>query len=231
MKLRILLIEDENGMVMMIGDRLRATGYEVAVARDGKGGLQMALEQPFDLILLDILLPGMDGLAVCRELRKQGLATPILMLTALGDVVDKVVGLRIGADDYLTKPFATVELLARIEALLRRSTPQRQGTMAVPDPFCFGEVEVRFRSVEVLRRGQPVHMTARMFKLLQFFIEHRGEAFDRQQLLDAVWQPEAIPAERTVDVHVAWLRQRLEVQPSRPQFLLTVRGFGYKFVV
>lgn len=235
MKRRILLVEDEHGMVVMVRDRLAAAGYEVEVAIDGPAGLQAALDRPFDLILLDVMLPGQDGLAVCSELRRRGVATPVLMLTALGDVVDKVVGLRIGADDYLTKPFDTAELLARIEALLRRAQPGPHGIGghgAVPlrDPYCFGTIEVRFREVEVLRDGRPVHMSARMFELLRFFILRRGETLDRDQILDAVWHPDAMPAERTVDVHVAWLRQRLEVAPSRPQYLLTVRGFGYKFV-
>ncbi len=232
MKRRILLVEDERGMVVMIRDRLLASGYDVEVAVTGPSAVVRVLRESFDLIILDILLPGQDGLAVCQELRRRGVATPILMLTALGDVVDKVVGLRTGADDYLTKPFETIELLARIEALLRRADPVKttRGVLAVPDPFRFGDVEVRFREIEVLRGGEEVHLSARMFELLRYMIHRRGEALSRDQLLDAVWRPDAMPAERTVDVHIAWLRQRLEVAPSRPQFLLTVRGFGYKFV-
>lgn len=230
MKRRILLVEDEHGMVVMIRDRLVASSYEVSVAVTGPAALVRALSETFDLIVLDILLPGQDGLAVCQELRRRGIATPVLMLTALGDVVDKVVGLRTGADDYLTKPFETIELLARIEALLRRAVPATRGALGVPDPFRFGDVEVCFREVEVLRDGEVVHLSARMFELLRFMIQRRGETLSRDQLLDAVWRPDAMPAERTVDVHIAWLRQRLEVSPARPQFLLTVRGFGYKFV-
>ena len=230
MRQRILHIEDEHGMVVMVRDRLRASGYEVLAAADGVEGVRMALARRFDLILLDVLLPARDGLAVCRELRRHGLETPILMLTALGDVVDKVVGLRIGADDYLTKPFESAELLARIEALLRRAHPSGRRLAGIPDRFRFGDVEVRFPELEVLRSGRPVKVTARMFELLRFFIQRRGETLSRNEILDAVWQPDAMPAERTVDVHVAWLRQRLEVRPARPQHLLTVRGFGYKFV-
>ncbi len=235
-KKRILLIEDEHGMVVMLRDRLRASGYAVEAVGDGLRGQEMALAQPFDLILLDILLPGQDGLTLCRELRQRGLSTPILMLTALGDVVDKVVGLRMGADDYLTKPFETAELLARIEALLRRAQPPLpqstpgQPPVGLPDLYRFGQVEVSFREVEVRRNGQEVHLSARMFALLSYFIQRRGQALSRDELLDAVWHPDATPAKRTVDVHVAWLRQRLEVAPSRPQYLLTVRGFGYKFI-
>lgn len=229
MKRRILMIEDEYALLLVLTDRLVASGYEVTTATTGPEGLERACRQPFDAILLDLLLPGQDGLSVCRELRRRGVTTPILMLTALGDVVDKVVGLRTGADDYLTKPFEAIELLARIEALLRRSSPGGAGLVGIPDPYRFGDVEVRFREVEVLRGGQPVHLSARMFELLRFLIQRRGETLRRQNLLDAVWGRDANPTERTVDVHVAWLRQRLEVQPSRPQFLLTVRGYGYRF--
>jgi len=227
MKRRILLVEDEHGMAMMLNDRLAAAGYEVDVASDGVRGRDLAFTRAYDLVLLDLLLPGLGGLEVCRELRRHGINTPILMLTALGDVVDKVVGLRTGADDYLTKPFETAELLARIEALLRRT--HSPSVISVPDPFRFGEVEVRFREVEVLREGVEVHLTPKMFELLHLFIQRRGEMLTRAEILDAVWGLESNPTERTVDVHVAWLRQRLEVRADRPQFLRTVRGFGYKF--
>jgi two-component system alkaline phosphatase synthesis response regulator PhoP len=229
MKRRLLLVEDEPGLVVMLGDRLRSAGYDVAVAGTGPEGLALALAEPHDLILLDLLLPGTSGLEICRELRSSGVDTPILMLTALGDVVDKVVGLRIGADDYLTKPFETVELLARIEALLRRSSPGRQGAMPLSDPFRFGDVEVRLRQAQVLRAGRPVHLSHRMFEVLRVFIQRRGEALTRDQLLDAAWGPDAMPSARTVDVHVAWLRQRLEANPKVPQYLQTVRGVGYRF--
>lgn len=230
MKRRILLVEDQYNMVLLLTDRLTASGYEVTAAKTGPQGLELALSRPFDLVLLDVMLPGQDGLAVCRELRRCGITTPILMLTALGEVVDRVVGLRTGADDYLTKPFAAAELLARIEALLRRATPQRRGLLGVSDPYRFADVEVRFRELEVWRGGEPVHLSARLFELLRFFIQHQGEILSRSELLDGVWGAEAMPGERTVDVHVAWLRQRLEVQPARPQHFRTVRGFGYKFV-
>jgi two-component system alkaline phosphatase synthesis response regulator PhoP len=229
MKRRLLLVEDEPGLVVMLTDRLRSAGYDVAVARTGPDGLAQALGEPHDLILLDILLPGASGLEVCRELRQAGVGTPILMLTALGDVVDKVVGLRIGADDYLTKPFETMELLARIEALLRRGAPPLRGGVALADLFRFGDVEVRLREAQVLRAGRPVHLTYRMFEVLRVFIQRRGEALTRDQLLDAAWGPDAMPAARTVDVHVAWLRQRLEPNPKVPQYLQTVRGVGYRF--
>jgi len=232
MRRRLLLVEDEPGLVVTLGDRLRAAGYEVAVAGTGPEGLERALAAPFDLVLLDVLLPGTSGLEVCRELRSAGVGTPILMLTALGDVVDRVVGLRIGADDYLTKPFATAELLARIEALLRRAQPAAEGAAAagrLPDPFRFGDVEVRFREARVIREGRPVHVTHRMFELLRVFVRRRGEALTRDELLDEAWGPDAMPSARTVDVHVAWLRQRLEPNPKVPRYLQTVRGVGYRF--
>lgn len=227
---RILLIEDEPGLVVLLSDRLRATGFEVEVARDGLRGLERARGEPFDLIVLDVLLPHKDGLEVCRELRALGLGTPILMLTALGELVDKVVGLRVGADDYLTKPFAMAELLARIEALLRRAGTAPHGALIPSDPYRFGEVEVHFRQAMVLRNGEPVHMTAQLFELLRLLVVRRGEALSRDELLDGAWGPEAIPSARTVDVHVAWLRQRIEPNPKLPRYLLTVRGLGYRFV-
>jgi two-component system alkaline phosphatase synthesis response regulator PhoP len=215
--------------VVTLGDRLRSAGYQVAVARTGPEGLDRALAEPYDLLLLDILLPGTSGLEVCRELRRCGVGTPILMLTALGDVVDRVVGLRTGADDYLPKPFATAELLARIEALLRRSGTAGRSAVPPPDPFRFGDVEVRFREVQVVKGGRPVHVTHRMFELLRVLIQRRGEALSRDQLLDEAWGPDATPSARTVDVHVAWLRQRLETNPKAPRYLQTVRGVGYRF--
>lgn len=230
MRRRLLLVEDEPGLVVMLHDRLRAAGYDVEVATTGPEGLDRALAAPFDLLLLDVLLPGESGLEVCRRLRSAGLSTPILMLTALGDVVDRVVGLRIGADDYLTKPFATAELLARIEALLRRTVPeQRAAGTPSPDPYRFGDVEVRFREARVLRDGCPVHLSYQMFELLRVFVERRGEALSRDEILDAAWGQDAAPAARTVDVHVAWLRQRLEENPKVPRYLQTVRGVGYRF--
>lgn len=229
MKRRLLLVEDEPGLVVTLGDRLRSAGYEVAIARTGPDGLARARAEPLDLILLDILLPGTSGLEVCRELRRSGVDIPILMLTALGDVVDRVVGLRVGADDYLPKPFAMAELLARIEALLWRSGGGATVEGAARDPFRFGDVEVRFREARVLRAGHPVHLTHRTFELLRVLIERRGEALSRDQLLDAAWGRDATPSARTVDVHVAWLRQRIEPDPKVPRYLETVRGVGYRF--
>lgn len=227
---RVLIVEDDRGLEQMLVDRLDSSGFETAVARSGSEALAVALGQTFDLVLLDIMLPEVDGLTVCTELRKQGVDTPILMLTALDTVVDRVVGLRLGADDYLTKPFDSLELMARIDALLRRSRHRSAEREVLEDPVRFGEVEVRFREMKLLRGGCEVHATAKMFQLLRVFVEHRGEVLSRDRLLDLAWGEDAMPAARTVDVHVAWLRQRIEAEPGRPRFLQTIRGAGYRFV-
>jgi two-component system, OmpR family, alkaline phosphatase synthesis response regulator PhoP len=223
---RILLVEDEPSLVVTLGDRLTSEGYAIEVARTGDQGLAAALDGSFDLIVLDVMLPGVDGFEVCREARARGVGAPILMLTARGQVVDRVVGLKLGADDYLTKPFEMVELLARIEALLRRAR-----TAAGPaGTYGFGDVRVDFRRGDVHRGGSPVALSALEFKLLAYLIQNRGALLSRDQLLDKVWGYQAAPATRTVDVHIASLRQKLEERPSRPAFILTVHGRGYRFV-
>ena len=223
---RILLIEDEPGLVLTLADRLSSEGYAVETATDGEQGLARASTGGFDLIILDIMLPRLSGFEVCRRLRQAGNQTPILMLTARSQVVDKVVGLKTGADDYVTKPFDMMELLARIEALLRRA-PAR--TAKTADTFRFGSVQVDFRRAEVVKDGRPVNLSAREFALLRYLIEHRGAALSREELLEKVWGYEPGTTTRTVDVHIAWLRQKLEDNPKYPQFILTVRGLGYKF--
>ncbi|HXO19049.1 MAG TPA: response regulator transcription factor [Thermoanaerobaculia bacterium] len=223
---RILLVEDEPSLVLTLTDRLVSEGYQVETAGDGESGLARALEGSFDLVLLDVMLPGDDGFTVCRNLRKHGLEVPIVMLTARGQVVDRVVGLKLGADDYVTKPFSMIELLARIEALFRRS---RTPLSAPSETYAFGGVRVDFRRSEVFRDGAPVAVSALEFKLLAYFIQRRGSLLTRDELLDKVWGYDAIPATRTVDVHVASLRQKLERQPSRPEFIVTVHRRGYRF--
>jgi two-component system, OmpR family, alkaline phosphatase synthesis response regulator PhoP len=224
MEKKILLVEDEPGLLLTLSDRLRSEGYRVETASDGQKGLERASTGEYDLIILDIMLPRKGGLDVCRDLRQQGFTTPILMLTARGQVLDKVLGLKIGADDYLSKPFDMMELLARTEALLRRPAPP-----AAVNTFQFGNVRIDFRSTTVSRDGEKITLSAREFQLLRYFIEHRGETLSREELLKNVWGYEAMPATRTVDVHVAWLRQKLEPDPKRPQYILTLSGFGYKF--
>jgi len=226
---RILFIEDEPGLVLTVSDRLRREGYDVRSALDGPSGLRLANEEPFDLILLDVMLPGQSGFDVCRSLRGQGVGAPVIMLTARGQLADKVTGLKLGADDYVTKPFEMAELLARIEAQLRRASAPAvypAGSQA----YEFGDVRVDFRRAEVTKGGQPVELSAREFRLLQYFIGHGGDALTREQLLNEVWGYQQTPSTRTVDVHVAWLRQKIEPVPRRPQYILTIHGIGYKFV-
>jgi two-component system, OmpR family, alkaline phosphatase synthesis response regulator PhoP len=222
---RILLIEDEPGIVLTLTDRLVREGYSVESAADGESGLERATSDAFDLLLLDLMLPRMSGFDVCQELRKRGIETPIIMLTARGQVVDKVVGLKLGADDYVTKPFEMAELVARVEAHLRR-------TPLVPHPAegcAFGDVRVDFRKAEATKAGAPLELSAREFQLLRYFLEHRGATLTRDELLNEVWGYNSMPSTRTVDVHVAWLRQKIEPNPRHPQFILTVHGMGYKF--
>jgi two-component system, OmpR family, alkaline phosphatase synthesis response regulator PhoP len=226
---KVLLVEDENGLVVTLTDRLTKEGYVVESAFDGKTGFSLATTERFDAIILDLMLPHSSGLDVCRDLRQRGIKTPLLMLTAKSQLVDKVLGLKLGADDYLTKPFEMPELLARLEALLRRSavvTSDASGQIVQ-----FGDVTVDFRTRQVLRHGKPIDVSAREFKLLRYFIEHRGAAITRDELLNAVWGYESMPFTRTVDVHIAWLRQKVEPHPRRPQFILTVHGVGYRFVI
>src|SRR5688572_10295566 len=224
--MRVLLVEDEKGLILTLTDRLKSEGFDVDVASDGKAGYEKALERNHDLILLDVMLPKMNGYDVCRDLRRKGIETPVLMLTAKGETIDKVLGLKLGADDYLTKPFEVIELLARIEALLRRRPANGHSS----DAFRFGDVTIDFKRAEVTRENQPVDLSAMEFKLLQHLIENRGVVHSLDQLLDAVWGYDAMPSTRTVDVHVAWLRQKLETNPKRPHFIQTVHGLGYKFV-
>jgi two-component system alkaline phosphatase synthesis response regulator PhoP len=228
MKKRILVIEDEPGLIITVTDRLEKEGYAVHSARDGHAGLSLGTESSFDLILLDVMLPGKNGFDVCRDLRQRGVQCPIIMLTARGQVVDKVVGLKLGADDYVTKPFEMIELLARIEAQLRRTTTS--AVASSNEGHHFGEIMVDFRSAEVTRAGKQVDLSAQEFRLLRYFIEHRGATLSRNTLLDEVWGYDAMPTTRTVDVHVAWLRQKLEQNPRRPVYIVTVHGLGYKFL-
>ena len=213
---------------MTLTDRLRSEGFEVVSAKDGVAGFEASTSQTFDLILLDVMLPKKNGYDVCRDLRQRGVTTPILMLTAKGETIDKVLGLKLGADDYLTKPFEVIELLARIEALLRRS-PAKSNGHASSDTVRFGDIAIDFKRATVAREDSLVELSAMEFKLLQYLIENRGVVHSRDHLLDQVWGYDAMPSTRTVDVHIAWLRQKLEENPRRPRFIQTVHGMGYKF--
>lgn len=220
----ILLVEDEEALRMTLRDRLQSEGYVVDLADDGEKGYEKATRLPFDLIILDIMLPRCNGLDVCRGIRLAGLATPILLLTARGQTVDKVVGLKLGADDYVTKPFDTMELMARIEVLLRRSSPR-----AALGFHKFGPIRVDFRGTQVTRDGAPVYLTAREFQLLRYLIERAGTTLSRAEILREVWGYEGGTYSRTVDVHVASLRQKLEDTPKKPKWIVTVPGLGYRF--
>lgn len=225
--MKILLVEDEPGLILTLTDRLVSEGFDVTSAVDGKAGFETAIAGKFDLMILDVMLPKKNGYDVARDLRQKGVETPILMLTAKGETIDKVLGLKLGADDYLTKPFEVIELLARIEALLRRSPNQTNGTTA--DVFRFGTVTIDFKRAEVSKGKARVDLSAMEFKLLHYLIENRGNVHSRDHLLDAVWGYDAMPTTRTVDVHIAWLRQKLEENPRHPHYIQTVHGLGYKF--
>lgn len=229
MNKRILIVEDEPGLVMALTDCLTSENYEVETAGDGKTGFERAANESFSLIILDLMLPQRSGFDVCRDLRQKSVNTPILILTARGQMTDKVVGLKLGADDYLTKPFDMPELLARIEALLRRTQANKIAAVA-PDTYRFGTISIDFRRTEATSDGKNLDLSAREFKLLQYLIRHRGKTISRDELLDEVWGYDAMPTTRTVDVHMAQLRQKIEENPREPQFILTIYGFGYKFV-
>lgn len=221
MAYKLLVVDDEPGLLMTLEDRLEAEGFEVATAKEGFDAERQALVGDIDLVILDVMLPGQTGFEICSRLRRQGLRTPILMLTALQEVDDRVEGLNLGADDYLRKPFDMKELLARVHALLRR-VPAKSRRLLI------GPVEVDLAATRVLRDGKPVELSARLYRLLVYMAEHAGETLSRDQLLNQVWGHKAAPSTRTVDVHIAWLRRVLEEDPANPQRLVTVHGIGYR---
>src|SRR5262245_25331934 len=221
---RILVVEDEPGIALGLEDDLKMEGYEVEVVSDGDVASRRARETAFDLILLDIMLSGKDGFEVCRELRRHGLRTPILMLTAKTQEAEKVMGLEIGADDYMTKPFGTRELRARIRALLRRAAGDPQ-----PECYRFGDVEVDFERGELRRAGAPIELTPIEFKLLSLFVRSRGRVLSRDRLLAGAWGPDTFASDRIVDNHIANLRKKIEPDPASPRYLRNLRGLGYRF--
>jgi two-component system alkaline phosphatase synthesis response regulator PhoP len=221
---RLLLVEDEPGLVRTLTDRLTAEGYVVESVGNAETALQSVVRGSFDAILLDVMLPGGSGFDVCRTVRQQGIQTPILILTARGELVDRVVGLKLGADDYLVKPFDMAELLARIEALLRRSMRPRSKVV-----LKVGDIVIDLRRSEVSKNGRILELSVLEFRLLRYLAERPGEAVTREELLNHVWGYDAMPSTRTVDVHIAWLRQKLEENPRHPRYLVTVHGVGYKF--
>jgi two-component system, OmpR family, alkaline phosphatase synthesis response regulator PhoP len=223
---RLLLVEDEPGLQRSLTDRLNAEGYHVEVVGNGPAAVARSTSEAFDVIVLDIMLPGLDGFEVLRTIRARGVTTPVLMLTARGQLIDKVVGFKMGADDYLTKPFEAPELTARLEALRRRvPAASRAGATR----YEFDDVVVDVRKAEVTRAGRRVDLSAKEFHLLRYFLQHRGATLSREELLHAVWGYQNTPSTRTVDTHVLWLRQKLEPNPKVPQYVVTVHGLGYKF--
>jgi DNA-binding response OmpR family regulator len=221
---RILIIEDEESILMPLEDNLRLEGYDVASARDGLEGLAMAADPGFDLIVLDIMLPKMDGFEVCKRLRQDRVMTPILMLTAKSQEIDRVLGLELGADDYVTKPFSSRELLARIKAILRRAKEPHRGIRSCR----FGDIEVDFTKYEAKKSGRPVPLTALEFNLLHFLVQNRGRVVQRNEVLDGVWGKDVFVDARTVDKHISLLRKKFEDDPEEPKYILGVRGVGYK---
>jgi two-component system alkaline phosphatase synthesis response regulator PhoP len=221
---RILLVEDEDALQMALGDRLRREGYSLDIASDGITGYQKAIANTYDLMILDIMLPERSGLDLCRDIRLSGIGSPIVLLTARDTTEDKVIGLKLGADDYITKPFNMHELVARIEALLRRN-PAYGGT----NIHVFGSVRIDLSSLQVTKDGNPVHLSALEFRLIRYFLRNPGIGLSRQKILKEVWGQDEFTTTRTVDVHVAGLREKLENDPSRPELIVTVKGFGYLF--
>jgi two-component system alkaline phosphatase synthesis response regulator PhoP len=222
---RVLIVEDDAAMATALHDGFVYEGYDVAVARDGEAGLSAARAGAPDVVVLDVMLPKLSGLDVCKQLRAEGSVVPIIMLTARGQEIDKVLGLKLGADDYVTKPFGFMELTARVEALLRRAG----GAARAAESYAFGDVVVDFKKAELRKRGEAVEVTARELRLLAYFIAHRGEVVPRERLLDQVWEYDAAPLTRTVDMHVAKLRKKIESDPADPRFIVTVHRIGYKF--
>jgi len=224
---KVLVVEDDQAMAVGLRDGIAYDGYEVLHAGDGDRGLALARDQEPDIIILDVMLPKKNGLDVCRELRAEGNDVPIIMLTARGQELDKILGLELGADDYVTKPFSLMELMARIETILRRSGGRPTGL--TQESYRFGDVSLDFRKHEACKNGRNLKMSPREFHMMQFFIQNRGKVVTRDQLLDAVWGYDEMPFTRTVDAHIAKLRKKIEEAPAEPRYLITVHRLGYKF--
>lgn len=222
---KILVIEDDQAMAVALRDGFKYKGYSVQVAEDGAAGSRLASEKNFDLIILDVMLPKMNGLDICKQLRNSGNHIPVILLTARGQEIDKVMGLELGADDYVTKPFSFMELVARVEALLRRASRQVEKAEASR----VGDLMLDFNKCEATKGSKPLDLSHREFKLLEYFLNHRGEVLSRDQLLDAVWGYDNFPLSRTVDTHIAKLRQKIEDDPGNPRYIMTVHRAGYKF--
>ncbi len=230
MSWKVLIVEDDEAMAIALRDGFTYEGYEVVVAHDGVAALRATEHAALDLVILDVMMPKLSGLDVCRRLREKGNSVPIIMLTARGQEIDKVVGLKLGADDYVTKPFSFMELLARVEAVLRRARGGRARRQRERRDRRVRRRHVDFAHHEAHRDGCSLDLTPREFAMLDFFVKHRGEVVTREQLLDSVWGYTTIPFTRTVDTHVAKLRKKIEANPDEPRHLVTVHRLGYKFV-
>ena len=226
MSSRILIVEDEPGILLVIADLLRAESHQVETATDGKSGLACALGKKFDLLILDVMLPGLDGFEICHRVREQGFDGAVLLVTAKGQIRDRVHGLQTGADDYLVKPFDPDELAARVSALLRRVHKE---DLTPVMRFQFGNITADFSRMEFSKNDKIISLAAKEIELLRMLINHRGQVLSRDQILKQVWSGQQFITERTVDVHVAWLRQKLEDNPESPKHIITVRGEGYRF--
>ncbi len=223
---KILIIEDDPALLTGLSESLTNEQYSVTKAEEGQKGYTLASQNDFDLILLDLILPLKDGFEVCRDLRKEGKNTPIIMLTSKNEEIDKVLGLEMGADDYMTKPFSLKELLARIKALLRRAQPAESGV----EKYSFGNVTMNFKKMEIEKNGNPVKLSATEYKILKYFVEHEGEVITRDKFLDDVWGYDAFPTTRTVDNYILSIRKKIEDDPASPEHIVTVHTAGYKFI-
>lgn len=224
----ILIVEDEHSMLMGLKDNLEIEGYEIDVAEDGKAGLTKILKNKYDLVLLDVMLPNISGFDICKTARRQGILTPIILLTAKGEEIDKVLGLELGADDYITKPFSLRELFARIKAVLRRSEPQ---VINQPnEQITIGKLDVNFSNYEAFVEGKSLKMSHKEFEILHHLWNNKNKVISRDDLLDAVWGSDYVPSSRTVDNFILKLRQKLEEDLNHPRIILTVHGMGYKLI-
>jgi DNA-binding response OmpR family regulator len=222
---KILIIEDDISILRGLKDNLQYEGYSVITEINGEKGLELALKENIDLILLDIMLPGMNGYEICRKLKKEKQELPIIMITARGTEVDKVSGLDIGADDYITKPFSIPELLARVRAIFRRLTQVKN----VPEEYSFGNIKLNFTEYKAFRNDEEIKLSGKEFAIIEYFIKHEGEVIHRHDLLNKVWGFEVMPSTRTVDNFIHDLRKKLEEDPSNPQHIISIRGVGYRF--
>lgn len=227
---KVLVVDDEPSIVTLLTFNLEKEGYKVTSLADGQEGLDLALEHSYDFIILDVMLPSIDGIAITQKLRQEKNDTPILILTAKDDQVDRIIGLEIGADDYLTKPFSPREVLARMKAIFRRIEPRKtQSDEAEPEYLSIGQIKADLTNYQVTIEDQPIELTPKEFELLVYFMKRKDRVIDRDTLLDRIWNFDFSGQSRIVDVHVSHLREKIERDPKHPKYLLTVRGFGYKF--